>query len=57
MMFVTKTIAGKKAAVILDRVRIHMRCEAFLAEKRGDHKWAAAYRSLESKGARKCQHQ
>jgi len=56
-MFVTKTIAGKKAAVILDRVRIHMRCEAFLAEKRGDHKWAAAYRSLESKGARKCQHQ
>jgi hypothetical protein len=43
---ITQTLDGKSPGWILRRVRLHMRCEAFLAEKRGDHAWATANRQL-----------
>ena len=50
---ITRTLDHKNPERILERVQVHMRCEAFLAEKRGDHKWAESFRSLEPKLERK----
>ena len=47
MTFLSSSLKSGIRDRILRRLLFHMRCEAFLAARRGDRQWAAANRQIE----------